>query len=62
MDNQNIIAKTKAWNSIMCGYICIRFLDFMLNNENVHMLLVDFHHIALKKMINFNVKNNRGLT
>ena len=48
--SRNIIAKIIACDSIMCGYICIRFIDFMLNNKNLLMLLVDFHHMILKKI------------
>ena len=34
--NKNIttnIYEIQAYNSIMCGYFCIRFIDFMLKNK-----------------------------
>ena len=42
--NKNIIAnifRVQANNSIMCGYFCVGFIDFMLAGKN----LVDFTNI-----------------
>ena len=36
--NQNIITNTyrmQAYNSIMCGYFCIGFIDFMLKGKSL---------------------------
>ena len=29
------IYKIQAYGSIMCGYVCIGFIDFMLNNKSL---------------------------
>ena len=37
-NNKNIIAnifRIKAYDSIMCGFFCIRFIDFMLKGNNL---------------------------
>ena len=44
--NKNIIAnifRIQAYDSIMCGYICIRFIDFMFNGNS----LTDFTKLFL---------------
>ena len=44
--NKNIIAnifKIQAYDSVMCGYICIRFIDFMFNGNS----LTDFTKLFL---------------
>ena len=44
IENKNIIAniyRTKAYDSIMCGYLCIGFIDFMLNGKS----LLDYTHL-----------------
>ena len=35
--NKNItsIYRTKAYDSIMCGYFCIEFIDFMLKGKSL---------------------------
>ena len=44
--NENIIIniyRIQAYKSIMCGYVCIRFIDFMLNakkNFQIYFLLM----------------------
>ena len=37
--NKNIINnyRIKAYNSIMCGYFCIRFIDFMLKGTSFYL-------------------------
>ena len=42
--NKNIITnifRTQAYDSIMCGYVCIGFIDFMFNGNN----LTDFTNL-----------------
>ena len=37
INNKNIIAnifRTQAYDSVMCGYFCIGFIDFMLKDNN----------------------------
>ena len=37
--NKNIILniyRVQVYNSIMCGYFCIRFIDFMLKGKKVY--------------------------
>ena len=38
INNKNIIAnifRLQAYNSIMCGYICLGFIDFMFNGSSL---------------------------
>ena len=38
IDNKNITAnvyRIQAYDSIMCGYFCIEFIDFMLKDKNL---------------------------
>ena len=38
INNKNIIAnifRLQAYDSVMCGYFCIRFIDFMLKSNNL---------------------------
>ena len=35
------IYRTQAYNSIMCGYVCIGFIDFMLKGKS----LLDYKHL-----------------
>ena len=38
VNNKNIIAnifRTQAYDSVMCGYFCIGFIDFMLKGKNL---------------------------
>ena len=37
-DIKTNIFRIRAYDSIMCGYFCIRFIDFMLAGKN----LIDF--------------------
>ena len=51
--NKNIkanIFRAQAINSIMCGYFCIGFIDFMLVNKKLTDLQVCFLLTVLKKM------------
>ena len=44
INNKNLIAnifRTQAYDSVMCGYFCIGFIDFMLKGNN----LTDFTNI-----------------
>ena len=44
INNKNIIAnifRLKAYDSVMCGYFCIGFIDFMLKDNN----LTDFTNV-----------------
>ena len=48
INNKNIIAnifRVQPYDSEMCGYFCIGFINFMLNGSN----LADFHQIILKR-------------
>ena len=52
MGNKNIktnIFRIQAYDSIMCGYFCIGFIDFMLKGKlNIQIF---FHQITLRKMM-----------
>ena len=40
IENKNIITnnyRIKAYNSIMCGYFCIGFIDFMLKGKSFYL-------------------------
>ena len=44
IDNKNIIAnifRIQAYDSVMCGYFCIGFIDFMFKGNN----LTDFTNL-----------------
>ena len=44
IDNKNIIAnifRIQAYHSVMCGYFCIGFIDFMFKGNN----LTDFTNL-----------------
>ena len=46
INNKNIIAnifRIQAYDSVMCGYFCIGFIDFMLKGSN----LTDFTNLFL---------------
>ena len=48
INNKNIIAnifRLKAYDSVMCGYFCIGFIDFMLKSNN----LTDFTNLFSRK-------------
>ena len=43
--------KTQAYNSIMCGYFCIGFIDFMFANKTLINFTSLFSPYDLKKMV-----------
>ena len=52
--NENIkanIFRVQANNSIMCGYFCIRFIDFMLADKKLTTMRICFLLMILIKMI-----------
>ena len=52
--NKNIkanIFRVQANNSIMCGYFCIRFIDFMLADKKLTTMRICFLLMILIKMI-----------
>ena len=52
--NKNIIAnifRVQANNSVMCGYFCIGFIDFMLPGKKLTDFTRFFLIMTLKKMI-----------
>ena len=52
INNKNIIAnifRLQTYDSVMCGYFCIGFIDFMLKGNNIKDLIIFFHKIMLKK-------------
>ena len=54
INNKNIkrnIFRIEAYDSIMCGYICIGFIDFMLAGKTLTEFMNLFHQITLRKMI-----------
>ena len=52
--NKNIktnIFRIQAYDSIMCGYFCIRFIDFMIAGKTlVEFKNLFFHQITLKRI------------
>ena len=44
------IFRIRAYDSIMCGYFCIGFIDFMLKGKTLTDLSF-FHQIILKRMM-----------
>ena len=42
------IFRIQAYDSVICGYFCIGFIDFMLKSKT---LLIFFHQIILTKMV-----------
>ena len=54
INNKNIktnIFRIQAYDSIMCGYFCIGFIDFMLAGKNWLIILLCFLHMILRKMM-----------
>ena len=52
--NKNIktnIFRIQANDSIMCGYFCIGFIDFMLKGKNLTKYKIFFHQITLRNMM-----------
>ena len=54
INNKNIIAnifRIRAYDSVMCGYFCIGFVDFMLKYNNLTDFANLFHQMISKKMM-----------
>ena len=54
--NKDIIANifwVQANNSVMCGYFCIGFIDFMLVGKKLTIVLVSFLPMSLKRMMSY---------
>ena len=54
IDNKNIkinIFRVQAYDSIMCGYFCIRFIDFMLAGKTLTDFTNLFSPNNFKKMM-----------
>ena len=54
INNNNIktnIFRIRAYDSIMCGYFCIGFVDFMLKGKTLTKIQIFFHQIVLRKMM-----------
>ena len=52
--NKNIktsIFRIQAYDSVMCGYFCIGFIDFLLKGKPSLNLQIHFHQITLKKVM-----------
>ena len=45
------IFRVQANDSIKCGYACIGFIDFILADETLMIILVCFHIMVSKKML-----------
>ena len=45
------IFRIKAYDSIMCGYFCTGFIDFMLAGKTLTEYIIFFHQIILRNMI-----------
>ena len=45
------IFRIQAYDSVMCGYFCIGFIDFMLAGKTQQTLLNFFHQIITKRMM-----------
>ena len=54
INNKNIktnIFRIQAYDSVMCGYFCIRFIDFMFKGKILTESTNPFHQITLRKMM-----------
>ena len=54
INNKNIIAnifRIQAYNSVMCGYFCISFIDFMLKDNSLTDFTNLFSPSNFKKMM-----------
>ena len=52
--NKNIIAnifRIQAYDSVICGYFCIGFIDFMFNGNSLTDFSNLFHQMILKRMM-----------
>ena len=57
--NKDIISnifRLQAYDSIMYGYYCLAFIDFMFVGRRYYSLLIYFHRMILKRMIKLLVK------
>ena len=45
------VSRIQAYDSIMCRYFCIGFIDFMLKGKILTEFTNLFHQITLRKMI-----------
>ena len=54
VSNKNIIAnifRIQAYDSVMCGYFCIGFIDYIFKVKAQETILIFFHPITLKRMM-----------
>ena len=54
INNKNIktnVFRIQACDSVMCGYFCIRFIDFMLKGKTLTEYTNFFPQITLRKMM-----------
>ena len=54
LQNKNIktnIFRIQSYDSIMCGYFCIGFIDFMFKGKTLTEFTNFFHQITLRKMM-----------
>ena len=54
MGNKNIktnIFRIQAYDSIMCGYFCIEFIDFILPRKTLTEFTISFSPNNFKKMM-----------
>ena len=55
IENRNIrtnIFRMQAYDSIMCGYFCIAFIDFMFKGKGLtEYINIFFHLMILRKMM-----------
>ena len=52
IENKNIVAnigRIQANDSIMCGYFCIGFIDFMLNGKSLFDFTIYFLLMIMKR-------------
>ena len=52
--NKNIktnIIRIEAYDSIMCGYFCIGFINFMFKGKSLTEYKIFFHLMVLRKMM-----------
>ena len=54
INNKNIktnIFRIQAYDSVMCGYFCIGFIDFMFKRKTLTESTNPLHQITLRKMM-----------
>ena len=52
--NKNVktnIFRIQAYDSIMCGYFCIGFINFMFKGKSLTEYKIFFHLMVLRKMM-----------